>query len=199
MTTEERLEKLEKELARAKRRNRWLLRGAGLCLGLGLLAWAFGAEVALAQPAGAAPKRVSANMFVVVDENGKRRAKLSVSKGGPSLILFDENGKGRAALTVVKDRPGLILRDPNGKIRATLVVLKTGPRLGLLDENGEFCARLAVLEDGPALDLLDENGQSRATLGCVGLTTIKDGTLTKRPESSLVLFDKEGKVTWETP
>ena len=42
MTTEERLEKLEKELSRAKRRDLWLLVGVGLCLGTGLVAWAFG-------------------------------------------------------------------------------------------------------------------------------------------------------------
>ena len=49
MTTEERLEKLEQELARAKRRNRWLLAGAVLCLGIVALAWAFGPVKALAQ------------------------------------------------------------------------------------------------------------------------------------------------------
>ena len=34
MTTEERLENLERELARAKRRNRWLVIGAAICLGI---------------------------------------------------------------------------------------------------------------------------------------------------------------------
>ncbi|MCX5649031.1 MAG: hypothetical protein NTX40_08040 [Planctomycetota bacterium] len=40
MTTEERLENLERELARAKRRNRWLLAGLGLCLGALVVVWA---------------------------------------------------------------------------------------------------------------------------------------------------------------
>ena len=42
MTTEERLENLERELARAKRSNRWLLAGLGLCLGASLVVWALG-------------------------------------------------------------------------------------------------------------------------------------------------------------
>ena len=42
MTTEERLENLERELARAKRRNRWLLAGLGLCLGALVVVWALG-------------------------------------------------------------------------------------------------------------------------------------------------------------
>ena len=41
MTTEERLEKLEKELCRANRRNRWLLAGMGL-FGVVLIAGGLG-------------------------------------------------------------------------------------------------------------------------------------------------------------
>jgi hypothetical protein len=44
MTTEERLEKLERELARAKRRNRWLLAGLSLCLGALVVVWALGSN-----------------------------------------------------------------------------------------------------------------------------------------------------------
>jgi hypothetical protein len=44
MTTEERLENLERELARAKRRNRWLLTGLGLCLGASVFVWALGRD-----------------------------------------------------------------------------------------------------------------------------------------------------------
>jgi len=40
MTTEERLENLECELARAKRRNRWLLAGLILCLAASVALWA---------------------------------------------------------------------------------------------------------------------------------------------------------------
>jgi len=54
MTTDERLENLEKELARAKRRNRWLLAIVALAVvGLGL-AWILPKTTATAQAQGAA-------------------------------------------------------------------------------------------------------------------------------------------------
>lgn len=42
MTTEERLENLERELADTRRSNRWLLAGLGLCLGASIVVWALG-------------------------------------------------------------------------------------------------------------------------------------------------------------
>jgi len=42
MTTEERLENLERELARANRRNRWMVAGLALCLGASIVVWVLG-------------------------------------------------------------------------------------------------------------------------------------------------------------
>ena len=42
-------------------------------------------------------------------------------------------------------------------------------------------------------------GRSRAELGATSLEVTRTGTVEKRAESSLVLFDKEGKVLWEAP
>lgn len=94
MTTEKRLEKLEKELGLAKRRNRWLLGGVGLVLGMFALAWATigTAGKAQAQATGPAKKVIRANEFVVEDENGKPRAGLSVLKGVAGLALVDGKG-----------------------------------------------------------------------------------------------------------
>ena len=54
MTTEERLENLERELARAKRRNRWLLAGLGLCLGILVVVWGMQGRYAVAATQGGA-------------------------------------------------------------------------------------------------------------------------------------------------
>ena len=51
----------------------------------------------------------------------------------------------------------------------------------------------------PSLKLRDENGIIRAALGSTELQVISTGETTHRPPSSLVLFDKEGKVIWEAP
>ena len=95
MTTEDRLEKLERELSRANRRNRCLLAVVGLAVvGLGL-AWAWNKTTATAQGQGAAaaPKVIRAKEFILQDANGKLRAVLSVEKGEPGLHLYDEKGK----------------------------------------------------------------------------------------------------------
>jgi len=117
MTTEERLEKLERELTRANRCNRWLLAGVVLAAGLLALAWTWTQSTAVAQAQGAetAPKVIRANKLVIEDEKGKIRVILSVNKDGASLALDDENGKTRASLNVYKDRPSLTLSDADGK------------------------------------------------------------------------------------
>ncbi len=80
MTTEERLERLEMEVARGRRANRWLLAVLGAVLVAVVLAWAFVPGIARTQGAKGAPKEVRASKFVVEDENGKERATLD--KGG---------------------------------------------------------------------------------------------------------------------
>jgi len=115
MTIEERLEKIEKELAEARRRNRWLLTIMGLVVvGIGL-AWIL-TKTTAAATATTAPKVIRANDFIVENANGKTRAELSVDKDGPRLGLLDEKGKPRAELGIDKDKSGLKLGDANGKV-----------------------------------------------------------------------------------
>jgi len=139
MTTEERLENLERELARAKRRNRCLL--AAVLLGAGVVilaaAWIGTPEKALAANAAKAPTIIRANGFIVEDANGKSRIMLAMTEDGPTLSLLDENGKGRAILNVIRGVAILGLNDENGKPRAMLGVSKEGPAIGLTDENGK--------------------------------------------------------------
>ena len=115
MTTDERIENLEKGLASARRFNRWLLAAVGLALGVCILAGTFGPTMAAAPGGGAAVKEVRANRFVLEDENGKGRAVLGVDKDGPGLGLFDAAGTPRAMLSVDKDGSGLDLLDAAGK------------------------------------------------------------------------------------
>jgi hypothetical protein len=160
MTTDERIENLEKGLASARRFNRWLLAAVGLALGVWILAGTFGPTVAAAPGGGAAVKEVRANRFVVEDENGKTRALLAALKDGPTLNLYDENGKPCANLYAVKDGPGLALSDANGMLRVALGANKEESGLILFDEKSKTRATLGVTADGPGLTLWDENGKS---------------------------------------
>jgi hypothetical protein len=191
MTIEERVEKVEMELARAKRRNRLLL--AGVLLAVVLLA------VGATTPGVASREDVvKAKQFILVDVNDKTRAELSVTAMGPVLGLFDKKGIARAILSVPEDGPGLSLSNENGKIRAILSVPEDGPMLYLYDESGKAHTGLVMFKDGSSLNLSDKNGKTRATLGR-SQTTTPDGKTITYPESSLLLFDPNGNVIWMAP
>ena len=165
MTIEERLENMEQELGRVKRRNRWLL-GAILLLAGGLVVPAVFEVTAFrarAQGSGTA-KLIRANTFILEDENGKVRGMLAVDHLGSGLTLYDEKGMPRTWLAVGKEGPDLNMNDENGNPRASLNVGKDGPMLNLNDENGKTRAWLHEDENGPDLALIDENDKFRATL-----------------------------------
>jgi hypothetical protein len=50
-----------------------------------------------------------------------------------------------------------------------------------------------------SLEISDDGEIPRAILGSTSIEIVKTGTVEKRPESSLVLFDKGGKVIWRAP
>jgi hypothetical protein len=55
------------------------------------------------------------------------------------------------------------------------------------------------MRDVPSVNLLDNHEKTRAVLGSVDLRTIKTGATERTAESSLVLFDKQGKVIFQAP
>ena len=126
MMNEERLDRLEWELSRTTSFNRWLLARVGICLGIMVIAWAFGVAATTAQTARTESKIVRAKAFVLEDEKGRTRAGLTVSEDGPILGLHDESEKVRALLCITKVGPALALLDENGKKRIELNVSRTG-------------------------------------------------------------------------
>jgi hypothetical protein len=115
MTTDERLEKLERELSRARTRFRWLVVGAGLCAMSVAVIYAFQQVTLKPRPSATeASKEVRANNFVLEDTNGKPRAVLGLAKKMPLLCLYDEREKPRATLALLADGPHIVLRDEKG-------------------------------------------------------------------------------------
>ncbi len=205
MSTEKRLEKLERELPAEKRRYRWLLVAVGFGVMGVALAWILATNTPTAQAQGAntEPTVIRATQFILEDESGKPRAMLNMTKDGPMLALYDENGKHRVGLGVGEKGPVLSLLDEIGNPRVGLVVEKDGPRLILRDETGKERAMLRMEKGGPGLSLLDKTGKPRASLGMdkgvpglalwdgtgkprAGLAVVADGP-------SLHLSDQKGK------
>jgi len=192
----------------------------GLVLGLVLLAggrvWQPQAAAAQAKELPPIPKDffkqqavaevVKARRFEVVDEAGKQGATLDAS----GLVLYAQGGKQAAVLNI----SGLSLIDTAGERWASLgysglnflgsgwsmwVRLDTSG-LNLFSTAGNASATLGFTPEGsPRLALSDRNGKLRAVLGATSLETIRTAEVTMRPESSLVLFDKDGKVMWQAP
>jgi hypothetical protein len=208
MIIEERLENMERELGRVKRRNRWLL-GVIVLVAGGLivpLVFETTAKDIRARSIYVEDEKGDTRAALFVNENGPilrlsgedgyTRAVLGVFKDGPKLWLSDENGKHRVILHVNKDGlAGLGLYDGNGKARVKLTVTKYGPSLMLSDENDKIRATLDVIENGPTLLLSDEKGHDRFVAGKAG-TVSPDGKTIEYPESSLILYGPDGKVIW---
>jgi hypothetical protein len=170
MTTEERLERLERELAAAKRRNRRVLCGLTLA-GLALV--------------------VAVSLGAVTVGNGQviRAAQFT---------LIDAEGRGRAALQMTEDGPMLGLFDARGMCRAKLATGEVVPALVLYDEKSVCRAILGVDSDQARLVLHDRNGTQRAILGATPMATTGGRTFTK-PESSLLLCGPDGLTIWAAP
>ena len=196
MTIEERLENMERELGRIKRRNRWLLGAILVLLGGLVAAGVFKTMITPVQAQGAGTvKEVRARKILIEDENGKMRAWLGVNNDGPALSLWDEKGTPRAWLTVGHYGPRLSLWDEKGKTRAKLDVGIDGPTLLMWDEKLNVRAKLVADPDGPSLELHDEKGRTRFAAGKTWIES-QDGKTIEYPESSLILYGPDGEVIW---
>lgn len=139
-------------------------------------------------------KVIVANEIHLVDHEGKARWVLAFSKEGePSVTFVNKDGWAPMALGV--NRNGFPF------FNMVLQPLKRGgPSLALMDGRMKSRAVLGLWGDGePYLTLLDRNGQVRATLGSTELKNPLTGSSERRPCSSLVLFDEDGKIIWSAP
>lgn len=131
MSTEARLERLEKELTAAKRRYRRLtILVVGLAAAGMALAWTWG-STASAQHGG--EDIIRAGGFIVEDETGEARAVMGMSRDGPGLHVLDQTGVPRLALDVDEDGPTVYLLDELGVIRVSAVVGDDGPSVQFFD------------------------------------------------------------------
>jgi len=97
----------------------------------------------------------------------------------------------------------IILLDYNGKERASLVADNAGSVFLIMsDRNGKTRINLFVSNDGPALTFLDPAGQARTILGsttAVPSHVNDNGIAEVAPPSSIVFFDRNGKLLFRTP
>jgi hypothetical protein len=195
MTTEERVEKLEKELTRAKRRSRVMLVAVAMTVAGMFLLCAGNSTV---------QKVVRAEKFELVDPAGKIRATLGMldsERVTTSRPGHDQDGKPYAAQvrTYYSASPKLSLCDSNGLPRVSLCVSRgdgESPELTLDDPHGEarvvLCLRREY-RDGPCANPELRMGDSLGT-DLIQLST-DGGWLGDR--SGLFLNDSTGNIRAE--
>ena len=137
---------------------------------------------------------IVAHEFHLVDEEGRERWVLTMSKDGEPTLTFVNRG-GWAPMAMGINKEGLpffnMVLEPNQK---------GGPSLVLMDSRMNTRALLGLREDGePHLSFLDHNGQERLALGSTEFPNPLTGLQEKRPCSSITLFDEQGKVLWSAP
>ena len=207
MTTEERLESIEKKLSRHRRLLTVVFVGVGAYVAIGVVR----PQMLLAQPATEPPKEIRASSFVLLDENNKTRAVLGFERaGGASLRFIDVNGKIRVGISEGEAGAGLAVLDKSGMVRVEIWA-DDEPRLALSD--GTSKPRFEVLERNDRslmLSIFDESQTSRIVLG-----VDKDGSVLslngKNPRTGvglgvdkddvprMVMIDKDGKLRWSAP
>ena len=168
------LERLSQRLAKLELRFRWMKRGAIL---LGILVTA-GTAMAQLQPE-LDPFRLLRRPLSATQ--AAQQAPIEAEIRSQHFVLVDEKGKDRASL--VADGAGTVF-------------------LVMFDAAGKTRANLSVGNDGPSLVLYDTFGQQRTIIGSttlVGSHVNENGIAEKSAPSSIVLFDKAGKLLWREP
>jgi hypothetical protein len=174
------------QLERQSRRGKYLL---VLCVGLGVAwfgtsQWPRGPE-AQAAPPGARSSTVTAEQFVLVDDQGRPRARLAGGANGPALRLLDQAGHTRGAIGLDHDRPFSRFYDDKGHPRIDLSQRAEGSFLMLHDEAGRVRVALGLRKEGAFLRIDDEDGRSR-----IGLLLGRDSNLSVSDSAGRPLFSR---------
>jgi len=155
---EQRLEQLEHSLRQARVGNRVLATVLLGCVATVILATARPSE---SEPAGA---EVRARAFVLVDEAGRTRGKLSMTDEGSCLMLMNETDQQRVSLVSAKTGPRLALQDEDNKVRLVVAAPKSGPTIALI-ANGVPRATLSDGSLGPRLNFNSPAGKPLSWIG----------------------------------
>ncbi|MCZ6624409.1 MAG: hypothetical protein O7B35_09320 [Deltaproteobacteria bacterium] len=145
-------------------------------------------------------KVIEAEKFVLRDANGKARAELGVYERGVARLTFKgKDGNSSLVLSVDNELEisGLVIDQGNYNI-SILSTIGSG-FLSVSDKEFGEIVTLSVSKDSTSFIINDTSRNTRLVLGNTSLETTDTGTKTRTAESSLVLFDKKGKVIWKAP
>ena len=131
---------------------------------------------------------VEAEKFVLRDSSGRERAILTASDRNVSFSLYDRRGAIGVSLETIDGKGySLFLTDERSKIRLLLRSKEGKPKVMIIDRNGRIRAVLGRTSDK---EVISER---------TPYWKVKTELYKNRPESSLVLYGKQGRLIWSTP
>jgi len=119
--------------------------------------------------------------------------------------VFNENkafAEGEQGYGTLVQAQELRLVDKNGKPVAALAISADSgdPFLAIYDKkDGNYRVMIDIVEGNPRLTLRDSSAQTRLVLGSAEVINKTKETMERRAASSIVLFDREGKLIWSAP
>lgn len=144
-----------------------------------------------------------APMLVFYDDKDQNCIALEASGGSYPQMYFSYRDKDVLRFGVKADgSPYLMFYDDIGAISAIFGIEDGESHITLLGGSlriyGEDTADPLKMKGG-FIKIMDAKGIMRSALGSVETEVTTTGEIRKRSLSSLVLFDKDGKVMWQTP
>jgi len=174
------LELLSRRLAKMERRFRWMGRTA-IAIAVIVTAAALTAQDLPERSRQVRPGEVLPNGQLRMETQPAPRPVTEFEVRSHNFILVDEKGKERASL--VTDRAGSVF-------------------LVMFDNAGKTRVNLSVNNDGPSLVFYDASGRQRTIIGgttMVGSHVTEGGIVERAPASSIILFDRAGRLLWREP
>ncbi|MGH7133000.1 MAG: hypothetical protein ACREJO_13755 [Phycisphaerales bacterium] len=185
----ERVEKLERELARSQRSNRlWKCAMLVVVAGTGL---AIASGVGRGQPE---QRELTVGTLIVDDGSGRGRVTVRNEKDGPTITMFDSKMKSRLVLGAGTEKASLTFVGEGDKPRVVLDGTAAGSWLRFCDTEGD--ARLSLGRDtGLAKLTFAYKGEKQAELRAFQNEPFK-GTKLPGPNPSIMLYDENGRMKW---
>lgn len=148
-------------------------------------------------------KEVRAEKFELVGITGKVRASLSTDPSGVATIFSIGQSEKHRFYIVAKPNGIVLSLRTSDHNSVNIVSADDETRLSFNSDRSTMEALRMSLRldvDGkPSIKLYDSNYKTRLTLGSAELTTLETGSKEIRSEGSIVIFDKDGKVTHQLP
>ena len=153
--------------------------------------------VVLMGQAAPSPRVLEAQKFVLKDSDGNVRGWMGTIGKGSELTLGNVNAQPMIRLIVSTDSSDLHFFGSR-KSGMNLGLDSGSPDISMIGAEGNGGAKITFKEFGPSLSLEDVNGSS-TIIGAAQLEKSANRKANLTSAASIVLFDKDKNVIWQTP